>query len=88
MARTKKALSTDTAPKKTVGKSKRRTASVDYDAAAPVATFGPRDAPLARKKPIPVSKRAGLVMPCSRVLRSMRDGNYAAHIQRGKFSVT
>lgn len=45
--------------------------------------FGSRDAP-AKKKRISTSQRAGLVMPCSMVINSLRKGKYANHIQKGE----
>lgn len=50
---------------------------------SPIAEFGSRDAP-AKKTLISTSKRAGLVMPCSRVLNLLRKGKYANIIQRGE----
>lgn len=40
--------------------------------------------PPLKKKRQQVSQRAGLVMPCSRILNQLRKGRYAKHIQRGK----
>lgn len=45
------------------------------------ATFGSRNTPA--KKHMTMSKRAGIVMPAHKFLKSLKKGHYAAIIQRG-----
>lgn len=48
-------------------------------------TFASRTDSGSKKIRSTLSKRAGIQMPVARMLRVMRHGNYAKHIQVGKF---
>lgn len=70
------------AAKKTTSQKVRLTKSRSKTPYAPQVEFISRDAP--PKKRANISKNAELLFPVSRVMKSLRKGNYAKRIGKGK----